>query len=62
MNQRTVYLVRHCKTKLPLDTPICIGITDIPLSEEGLKQAEKLKGYFFDKDRSSQYWNTYKLK
>ena len=46
MNERTIYLVRHCKPKLPSDTSICIGIKDIPLSREGIKQAEKLKDIF----------------
>lgn len=55
MNERIIYLVRHCKPKLPSDTPICIGITDIPLSSEGIKQAEKLKGYFLDKNIKAIY-------
>lgn len=55
MNKITVYLVRHCKPKLPSDTSMCIGITDIPLSEEGLEQAAKLRRYFSDKDIEAIY-------
>lgn len=55
MNERTIYLVRHCKPKLPSDTSICIGIKDIPLSREGIKQAEKLKRYFQHKNINEIY-------
>lgn len=55
MNELTVYLVRHCKPRLPSDTSMCIGITDIPLSKEGFKQAEKLKGYFLNKNINAIY-------
>ncbi|NMA66935.1 MAG: histidine phosphatase family protein [Clostridiaceae bacterium] len=55
MNERIVYLVRHCKPNLPSDSSICIGITDIPLSEEGFEQAEKLKRYFSDKNIKAIY-------
>ena len=54
MKERTIYLVRHCRPDLP-DTSMCIGITDIPLSREGLKQAEKLKRYFSDKNINTIY-------
>lgn len=55
MNERTIYLVRHCKPKLPSDTSICSGIRDIPLSREGIKQAEKLKRYFQHKNINEIY-------
>lgn len=55
MNERIVYLVRHCKPNLPSDSSICIGVTDIPLNEEGFEQAEKLKRYFSDKNIKAIY-------
>jgi alpha-ribazole phosphatase len=54
MKERIIYLVRHCRPDLG-DASICIGITDIPLSGEGLRQAEKLKVYFFDKNIKAIY-------
>lgn len=54
MKERTIYLVRHCRPDLP-DTSMCIGITDIPLSREGLNQAEALKRYFSDKNINAIY-------
>lgn len=33
----------------------CLGITDIPLSKEGMKQAAKLKSYFSDKNIAAIY-------
>lgn len=46
---RTIYLLRHCKTEL-FPQKRCIGITDIPLSENGIQQARLLKDYFADKN------------
>lgn len=46
---RTIYLLRHCETEL-FSQKRCIGITDIPLSENGIQQAGILKDYFADKN------------
>ena len=54
MKERIIYLVRHCRPDLD-DASICIGITDIPLSGEGLREAEKLKVYFSDKNIKAIY-------
>jgi broad specificity phosphatase PhoE len=55
MSERIIYIVRHCKPNLPSDTSICIGVTDIPLSMEGIKQAEELKEYFSNKNINAIY-------
>lgn len=52
---RKIYLVRHCQPELPEGIPICIGKKDIPLSEEGMIQAEKLKNYFYHINLSCIY-------
>lgn len=46
---RTIYLLRHCETENFLKKR-CVGITDIDLSENGLKQALRLKEYLADKE------------
>lgn len=43
---RTIYLVRHGKPDFPEGIRRCIGRTDLPLSEEGRRQAYDLKEYF----------------
>jgi len=43
---RKIYFLRHCQPQLPKGVPICLGKKDIPLSEEGIIEAEKLKNYF----------------
>lgn len=42
---REIYLLRHCETE-PFPRKRCIGITDIDLSENGIRQAQHLKEYF----------------
>ncbi len=37
---RKIYLLRHARVEI--DEPRCIGITDIPLSDEGKRQAKKI--------------------
>jgi probable phosphoglycerate mutase len=54
MKEITIYLVRHCEPELP-SADTCLGITDIPLSKKGIKQASKLKSYFSDKDIAAIY-------
>jgi probable phosphoglycerate mutase len=54
MKEITVYLVRHCRPELP-SGHICLGLTDIPLSREGIGQAAKLKSYFSDKNIKAIY-------
>ena len=39
---RTLYLVRHGRPEFPDGEKLCIGWTDLPLSEEGRRQMEKL--------------------
>lgn len=45
---RTIYLLRHCETEHDLKKR-CIGITDLPLNETGIRHAQRLKEYFMDK-------------
>lgn len=45
---RTIYLVRHCETE-HFPKRRCIGITDTDLSENGIRQAQRLKMYFQNK-------------
>ena len=51
---RNIYLVRHCETER-CPGKRCIGITDIDLSENGVRQAHQLKEYFKDKQLSGIY-------
>lgn len=46
---RKIYLLRHCETEQFLQKR-CIGITDIDLSENGLRHAQCLKEYLADKE------------
>ena len=48
---RTIYLIRHCETE-HFQKKRCIGITDIDLSENGIRQAQMLELYFQDKSLS----------
>ncbi|MEL7649329.1 MAG: histidine phosphatase family protein [Sedimentibacter sp.] len=43
---RKIYLIRHCEPELPKGIPVCIGKTDIPLSNIGRSQANVLKEFF----------------
>lgn len=52
---RIIYLIRHCEPQLPDGIPICMGRTDIPLSEKGIKQAMDLRDYFSKVDISGIY-------
>jgi len=52
---RRIYLTRHCEPQLPYGIPVCIGKTDIPLSESGRKQAIHLGYYFSSVDLSGIY-------
>lgn len=45
---RNLYLVRHGKVDFPDKVRRCIGWTDLPLSEEGRRQAADLHIYFQD--------------
>ena len=45
---RTVYLIRHGEPQLPDGRRICLSRTDLPLSDEGHRQAERLAAYFAD--------------
>lgn len=46
---RNLYLVRHGKVEFPDGIRRCIGWTDIPLSDEGKRQAKELHEYFKDR-------------
>lgn len=41
-----IILMRHCKPELDDSLRLCIGITDIPLSEQGCEQARKIAAGF----------------
>lgn len=45
---RTIYLFRHCETE-QFSQKRCIGVTDVDLSENGLKDASRLKEYLSGK-------------
>jgi len=51
---KKIYLVRHGKI-LCGEEKRYIGITDLPLSEEGIEQAERLKEYFSETALSKAY-------
>lgn len=48
---RMIYLVRHCEAE-HFPKKRCIGITDTDLSENGIRQAQRLKMYFQNKNPS----------
>lgn len=53
---RTIYLVRHGHTDIgPGHKAVCLGRKDVPLTHEGVKQAERLAQYFRDKKIDSIY-------
>lgn len=47
-NIRKIFLIRHCRPQLPENISVYLGIKDIPLSNEGIKEAEELKKYFLN--------------
>lgn len=53
---RTIYLVRHGHIDIgPGHKSICLGRKDVPLINEGVKQAERLAQYFRDKKIDAVY-------
>lgn len=48
--KRNIYLIRHARARMPAGNHFCIGLTDIPLDEEGKAQAEE-----FGKEFISNY-------
>jgi putative nucleotidyltransferase with HDIG domain len=50
-----VYLVRHGEPRFPGSRRLCIGRTDLPLSERGKRQACNLAAFFLDKNIKSVY-------
>lgn len=46
---RNLYLVRHGKVDFPQGVRRCIGWTDLPLSDDGRRQARELHRYFRDR-------------
>ncbi|NTW71404.1 MAG: histidine phosphatase family protein [Eubacteriaceae bacterium] len=55
---RRIYLIRHCKPIIPNDGSICIGVTDLPLSESGKVCAQKLKEFFSQLEFNDIYSST----
>lgn len=56
MNElRKIYIIRHCEPQFLNNIPICIGKTDIPLSEKGINKAKELKNYFSNINLKSIY-------
>ncbi|NLN97362.1 MAG: HD domain-containing protein [Eubacteriaceae bacterium] len=47
---KTLYLIRHGHVAFPDNVRLCIGHTDLPLSDRGKKQATDLYKYFKDKN------------
>ena len=45
-----LYLLRHGEPALPQDGHICLGALDLPLSRQGVRQAERLHDYFRNRD------------
>ena len=43
---KKVFLIRHCRPQFAENVGICLGRKDIPLSKEGIAEAEQLKRYF----------------
>jgi len=39
---KTLYLIRHALPRFPGGRRMCLGTTDVPLGEEGLRQAEEM--------------------
>lgn len=52
---KTVYLVRHGHVEMPDARKYYLGQTDVPLSEQGVKQAEQLKALFAEKKLKAVY-------
>lgn len=53
---RTIYLIRHCETE-HFPKKRCIGITDTDLSENGIRQAQRLKIFIQDKNVSGIFFS-----
>lgn len=59
-NKCYIYLVRHTKPELNGKKHVCIGKTDIPLSQEGKEHAKQLADYFKDKNIKNIYSSSLK--
>lgn len=46
---RNIYLLRHCETE-HYEKKRCVGITDVKLSENGIRQAQRLRKYYSEKN------------
>ncbi len=55
---RHIYLIRHGKPEFPGGVLRCIGSTDLPLSREGERQAQRLGAYFEDIPLTAVYTST----
>lgn len=45
---RNIFLIRHCKPEFKDGIKLCIGKSDIPLSNEGIEHAKQLADYFLN--------------
>lgn len=52
---KTIYLVRHGHVQLPDEQKRYLGQTDVPLSEQGIRQAQWLQQYFASKSVAAVY-------
>ena len=55
---RHIYLIRHGQPDFPNEIPLCIGRTDLPISEEGEQRARLLGEFFSEKSLTTVYCST----
>lgn len=55
---RHIYLIRHGQPDFPNGIPLCIGSTDLPISEEGKHRARALGAYFAQTPLTAVYCST----
>lgn len=55
---RHIYLIRHGQPAFPNGIELCIGRTDLPISEEGERRARLLGEYFSEKALTAVYCST----
>lgn len=47
---KIIYLIRHGRPDFPDGKPMCLGITDLPLSQTGFRQAERAAAALKEKE------------
>lgn len=55
---RHIYIIRHGEPEFPNGQRCCIGRTDVPLSQLGKVQAQRLQNYFADTPLTAVYCST----